>query len=62
MFTVRHKESGVIYNVYNVCNDDKGYPHFLVWDKTDGNARWLWWSAKWFIPCDDCSFNFNSKI
>lgn len=52
MFSVIRKREKYIEaiptTVYDVHNDNCGYPHFLVY--TDG--EWKWMSAKHFIPVE----------
>lgn len=43
---VKHKVMGTVYEVYNIRDDKKGYPHFLIY--TDN--QWLYVSAKSYIP------------
>jgi hypothetical protein len=46
MFKVKFKENEKEYKVFNVKNDTKGYPHFLIYE----DRQWLWKSAKHFTP------------
>lgn len=46
---VREKDTNVIYTVYKIRDDNKGYPHFLI---HEGN-QWMYISAKHFVPCED---------
>ena len=46
MFNVIDKASEEVRTVYDVRNDNVGFPHFLIY--TDG--QWVWRSAKHFKP------------
>lgn len=48
MFTVINKNSNVIYEVYDVSYDKKGYPHFLIYN----DGQWVRMSAKHFAPVE----------
>ena len=43
---VIEKETGNHYEVYNIENDNCGYPKFLIYK----NNQWIWRSAKYFKP------------
>lgn len=46
---VKKEDHSVIRKVYDVRNDNCGYPHFLIYE----NGEWKYVSAKYFIPYSD---------
>ena len=48
MFLVEDKNTGKIYEVYDIAYDKKGYPHFLVYK----DGQWMRLSAKHFKPSE----------
>ena len=46
---VKKEDHGVIREVYDVRNDNCGYPHFLIYE----NGEWKYVSAKHFVPYSD---------
>lgn len=50
VFQVVKKENhNIIREVYDVRNDNCGYPHFLIYE----NGEWKYVSAKHFVPYSD---------
>ena len=47
---VRSKHNNKVYEVFNVKDDRRGYPTFLVYNFD--NNEWRYVSAKHFIPDD----------
>lgn len=45
IFSVVHKETGMIYTVYGVAQS-QGYAHFLIYE----DGQWVYRSAKHFRP------------
>lgn len=43
---VKKEDHSVIRKVYDVRNDNCGYPHFLIYE----NGEWKYVSAKHFVP------------
>lgn len=43
---VENKDNGMIYEVFDVAYDKKGYPHFLIYK----DGQWIRMSAKHFRP------------
>ena len=43
---VENKNNNVMYEVFNISYDKKGYPHFLVYK----DGQWVRMSAKHFKP------------
>lgn len=48
---VRKEDHSVIRKVYDVRNDNCGYPHFLIYE----NGEWKYVSAKHFVPYSSIS-------
>lgn len=46
---VKKEDHSVIRKVYDVRNDNCGYPHFLIYE----NGEWKYVSAKHFVPYSD---------
>lgn len=46
---VKKEDHSVIRKVYDVRNDNCGYPHFLIYE----NGEWKYVSAKYFVPYSD---------
>lgn len=46
MFSVIHKETKEIYDVYHISYDKTGFPHFLIFK----DNQWMRMSAKHFAP------------
>lgn len=47
---VENKDSGMIYEVFDVTYDDAGYPRFLIYR----DNQWIRISAKHFRPLELC--------
>lgn len=46
---VKKEDHSAIRKVYDVRNDNCGYPHFLIYE----NGEWKYVSAKHFVPYSD---------
>ena len=61
---VKKEDHSAIRKVYDVRNDNCGYPHFLIYE----NGEWKYVSAKHFIPYSDILdrggnyYTFDKKI
>lgn len=45
---VENKISNVMYKVFDISYDKKGYPHFLIYK----DGQWIRMSAKHFVPVE----------
>lgn len=54
---VVNKDTGKMYEVYNISYDKAGYPHFLIYK----DNQWVRMSAKHFKPIGEVE-EFNNLI